>query len=246
MKNIKKTTDDIEVTTTRDATENERSILLQTLSSLPISRKRYLKAALNTAVFWVLISAALCILWFIMGLAISGFFNLDIGLNSVYKSYLFPVILIIAAYLSIYSTRNWLRSSIDEHALIKADLKAKKTFTETYKVIAAKSFKEPKLGGLLYFLQLQKSGSPEQKIKAIYDYESQNENPNLNKLLSIKQEFIFCSAPASGYVFEYQFKGEPIEQIAEYDLTLPPEEWPKPNSWHNEEWSALISLYNPK
>lgn len=244
--NIKMTTDDIEVTTTRDATENEQNILLQTLSSLPISRKRYLKAALNTAVFWVFISFALCVFWFVISLMVAGFFNLDVGVNSVYASYLFPLLLVIAAYFSLYSTRNWLRSSIDEHALIKADLKAKKTFIETYQVVAAKSFKEPKFGGLLYFLQLQKSDSSEQKIKAIYDYESQSDDSNPNKLLSIKQEFILCSAPASGFVFEHQFKGNSINQIIEYDLTLSPEEWPEPNSWQDVDWNALASLYNPK
>ena len=119
-------------------------------------RKRYLKAVLNTAVFWIFLLAGFCILWFISSIIVSGFTHLDIGISSDYAKYLFPLMITAAAILAINSTKNWLNTTIDEYSLIKTDLTDQKTNIETYQVIAATCFKEPEFGGLLYFLLVQR------------------------------------------------------------------------------------------
>jgi len=245
MNNIKQTPNEPENIITRDATDAEQETLREVLTLLPIPKKRYLKASLNTAVFWIFLLAGLCILWFIGGLLISSLFNLDLGISSTYAQYIFPILIVSAAFFAINSTRNWLNSSVNEYALIKADLAAKITVIDAYQVVNAKLFKEPKLGGLVYFLLLQKAGSQQQKIRVIYDYESQNEQANPKKLLTIKQQIIFYSAATSEYLFKYKFYGDDIEVIEQHELTLTPEQWPEPNSWQKSGWDSIERLYNP-
>lgn len=231
----------------RNATKAERIALEEALTRLPIPRKRYLKAALNTAVFWIFLLAAFCILWFISSIIVSGLTGLDIGLSSEHANYLFPLMIVIAAIFAINSTKQWLNATTDEYSLIKMDLTAQKTNIATYQIVAATCFKEPELGGLLYFLLLQKDGdkaSNEPGIKAIYDYESQNEHIDPTKLLTIKKQMTISIAPFSGYLFEHRFEGELVKDVPQYDLTLSPDQWPEPNTWINVDWKELKAIYN--
>ena len=246
MTDIKQTPNKTKSIITRDATDAEQETLREVLTHLPIPKKRYLKAALNTAVFWIFLLTGLCILWFIVGLLVSLSFNLDLGISSTYAHYVFPLLILTAAFFAINSTRNWLNSSVNEYAMIEADLTSKTTVIETYEVVKAKSFREPRLGGLVYFLLLQKAGSQEQKIRVIYDYESQNEQAVRYKLLTIKQQIIFYSAATSQYLFKHKFRGGNIKAIEQYELTLSPDQWPEPNSWQESDWDSLGLLYGPQ
>jgi len=234
--------------TSRHATKFELNTLEEALSRLPIPRKRYLKAALNTAVFWIFLLAAFCILWFVISIVISGLTGLDIGLSSVHANYLFPIMVITAIIVAVNSTKNWLNTTTDEYSLIKMDLMNQKTNVETFQVVKASCFKEPQLGGLLYFLLIQRhdeNGLKEKTaIRAIYDYESQNEQIDATQLLTIQKQITITSAPTSNYLFEHQFQGELVKDIVQYDLTVSPERWPEPNAWIDVKWSELPSIYN--
>ena len=246
MTYIKQTANESKNVIRRNATNAEQLTLKEVLTHLPIPQKRYLKATLNTAVFWTFLLAGLCILWFVGGLLVSSLFNSDLGISSAYAPYIFPILIVSAAFFAINSTRTWLNSSVNEYAMIEADIASKITVIETYQVIKAKSFQEPKLGGLVYFLLLQEPGSQQQKIRVIYDYESQNEQADPKKLLKIKQQIIFYSAATSQYLFKHKFHGYNIEAIEKYELTLSPDQWPEPNSWQESDWDSLALLYNPQ
>lgn len=230
---------------TRSSTEAEKKALIEVLSTLPIPRKRYIKAALNTAVFCTFSFLAFCIIWFISDIIFSTFLNINIGISSLYAEYLFPTVIFAAITFSINSTRRWLNSTIDEYSLIKADIITQKTDVEKFQVIDAICFKEPEFGGRLYFLLLQSINPNKKRIRVVYDYESQNKNPAPQKVLIIKKQMTLYTAPISNYLFENSFEGDLIEGIEQYHLTLPPEQWPEPNSWKDIKWNTLKSIYNP-
>jgi len=226
----------------RTMTEAERSQLQQALVQVPHPRKRYLKAALNIAVFWIFLLAGLCLAWFILSLILADLANIDVGPSGLYASTTFTLLIILAAFFAINSTRRWLKSSPNEYALIKADLKSANTTVDTYHVKAMKCFKEPQFGGLIYFLLLQPSDSLTQKIRVIYDYASQQQT-DPSKLLTIKDTLTLSFATHSGYVYENEFKGEDVSKREEYELTLAPEFWPNADSWLIHDWQSITTIY---
>ncbi|TEW55954.1 hypothetical protein E2R68_02355 [Psychromonas sp. RZ22] len=223
----------------RTLSEQEKNHLTQALSSLPVPRKRYLKAALNTSVFWVFSLAIFCIVWFISSLLIAAFTEFDIGISSDYAKHIFPIIILIAGFFAINSTKKWLATSENDYALVKADLKAQQVVLDTYQVIESKCFKEPEHGGLLYFLLLKAPHNETTKVRAIYDYESQKKDPDIKSLLSITHQITICTAPQSKLVVSNQFSGQAMGKISYFALTTEPENWPQPNSWVNSDWHTL-------
>ncbi|MDA7745726.1 hypothetical protein N8878_00140 [Psychromonas sp.] len=230
----------------RNFTKQEQEYLQKALNSLPVPRKRHLKAALNTAVFWIFSLTAFCIAWFIGSLIISAIFTVDIGISSEYAKFLFPLLILLAAFLAINSTKRWLAESPNEYALVTADLKQQKALTECYQVLAVKCFKEPEHNGLLYFLLLKSETDSAHKIRAMYDYESQNDKPDDDLLLSITNALTICIAPHSKIVVSNNFHGEAITNIIHFQLTAPPSSWPKPDSWQNFHWDQLQAIYSNK
>lgn len=230
----------------RDMTEQENITLKEVLVTLPVPRKRYLKAALNTAVFWIFSLAGFCILWFIGSLTIAAFTSFDIGISSPYAIYIFASAIMAGLLFALSSTKNWLAGSVDDYALVKADLDAQKINAETYHVNAVKCFKEPELGGLLYFLLLQHPVDATLSVRAIYDYESQNKNADTNALLLIRDKITICTAPCSALVVDNLFTGNECKEMMHDELTASPEQWPEANSWQTLEWARLASTFNPQ
>lgn len=233
----------------------ELEFLRKILANLPVPKKRYLKAALNTAVFWVFNLAGCCIAWFIISLIVSATFNLDIGISSIYSTAIFSISILLAALLSIKSTKDWLNDSVNEYALVKKDLTQRKVSTQTFTVQAVKCFKEPEFGGLLYILLLcpayssktskLKKENLNQSIRVIYDYESQRVDSEQSNLLTIKEKLTIKTAPHSQLVIDNIFAGEASCNIESYPLTAQPEVWPEPDSWMQLEWEELVQRYNP-
>jgi len=230
----------------RNMTEVEHLFLAQVLTNLPAPQKRHLKAALNTAVFWVFSLAGFCILWFISSLLISTFSRLDIGISSDYAQVIFPVAILLAAIFSINSTRKWLANSDKSYTLVQADIASQKIMFERYQIDAVKCFKEPEHGGLLYFLLVKHSATEQQKIRVIYDYESQNINIDPRTLLAITTQITICSAPQSKLIVDNHFEGDLFTNIKHFDLTVAPNLWPKPDSWESAQWQTLEQLYSVK
>jgi len=228
----------------REMTEIEHLFLAHVLGTLPAPKKRYLKAALNTAVFWVFSLFGFCILWFISSLILTTFASIDIGVSSDYSTVIFPIAIIVAGLFAINSTRKWLSTSESGYTYVKADLAAQKIQTERYKVKSVKCFKESKHGGLLYFLLLKHPVSKQKSIRVIYDYESQNDQVDPTLLLTIKTVLTICTAPNSKIVVDNVFEGDSITKIEYLDLTASPEQWPNPDSWEDSEWSSLHLTYS--
>ncbi|MBB1272380.1 hypothetical protein [Psychromonas sp. SR45-3] len=230
----------------------EHKQLTDILLTLPVPQKRYLKAALNTAVFWVFSLAAFCILWFISSLLVASFSTLDIGISSQYAIFIFPTAIVLAAIFAINSTRKWLAESDNLYTLVKADLKAQQVCKASFKVMGVKCFKEPEHGGVLYCLLLQTNsvtGSSDTQCKAnmirvIYDYQSQQAKIDPTTLLKPSDNITIITAPQSLLVLDNIFEGERLADIKHFALTLPPEKWPKPDSWLDEDWQELENSYS--
>lgn len=235
----------------RDITETEVLTLSQILSTLPVPRKRHLKAALNTAVFSVFSLAGFCIFWFVASIILAAFTNIDIGISSVYSSAIFIVAIITALAIAINSTKNWLANSVNDYGLINTDIKARKIADQTFSIQDVKCFKEPEHGGLLYFLLLS-SDNPTStedsslRIRAIYDYESQNVEVEQHKLLVIKQELTISTAPHSQFVLSNTFKGQELGQTTVFDLAVSPTQWPKADSWFQGHWNMLETQFGKR
>ena len=234
-------------------TEAQRLYLQQVLATLPSPKKQSLKAALNTAVFWVFISAGLCILWFISSLVVSAVFEVDIGISSSYSTFLFSAILVIAGLFSVNSTRKWLQASGSLYSRINIDLTINRVKEENYNIMNVKCFREPEHNGLIYFLQLvplptnqsKMSRQEEAKIRVIYDYESQSNSVEASQLLIIKSVLTIVSGNHCGIVLENDFSGAVLAEIEHFDLTILPEKWPSPDSWLSDDWQNLAPRYAP-
>ena len=231
---------------------HEHKQLTDILSTLPVPQKRYLKAGLNTAVFWVFSLAAFCIIWFVSSLLLASFSPLDIGISSQYAAFIFPTAILLAAIFAINSTRKWLAESDNLYTLVNADIKAQQVCKESFQVMAVKCFKEPEHGGLLYFLLLQSNSDTESPdihckanlIRVIYDYQSQQEQIDPSTLLKPSEIITIITAPQSLLVLDNIFEGERLSDIKHFALTLPPEHWPKPDSWLDEDWQELENRYS--
>lgn len=232
----------------------EREALTQLLTTLPIPRKRWLKAALNTAVFFIFSLAGMCIAWFILSLIVSASINIDIGISSTYSSIVFSISCFFAFLIAYNSTKQWLNTTIDDYALVAADIKANQTVQSTYTVIDVKCFKEPELGGLLYLLRLREQHSDmtqnkskhsvQDKIRVIYDYESQNSESNRSDLITIKETLILSHAPRCQFIFSNTFEGINIDNISHQTLAIPPKLWPDADSWLSMSWDELDTSYS--
>jgi len=229
---------------TRECTEAELVFLTQALNTLPTPKKSYLKALLNTAVFWIFSLAALCVFWFIITLVISFIFNFNIGLSSAYSTSIFSLMVVCSALFSINSTRKWLQKNHGLYQQIKADISIKKTLTERYEVVAVKCFKEPQHNGLIYLLCLKSTTTNNNKIRVIYDYASQDTEASAEDLITIKTKLIINLAPQSQTFLNYQYYGQQVLDIKHYDLKVPPEQWPVADRWLNEDWNTLEKQYS--
>lgn len=237
----------------RSATAVEMTALTKLLVTLPTPKKRFLKAALNTAVFSFFSAAGLCILWFIISLLLVLLINIDLGISSRFSSFIFGFIGLTSILIAVNSTKKWLKNTNNDYGLVAADLKANKTTEHTFIVKNVKCFKEPEHGGLLYFLLLiehplthsnPNNGSTQAKVRAIYDYESQRSNLDGRSLIVVKEKIIITEAPISKFVFNTRFEGNPLNVGSPLALTSPPKLWPIPDSWCCIDWDKLESQYS--
>jgi len=231
--------------TRHELTDEERNLLLKQLATLPTSRKNFLKACLNTSVVWIFSLIALSVVWLMFSVSISYFFPVNIGPGSQFSNYTFCFLALISLLFALRSTRNWLVNAKGLQTLIKADLKANISDKVTYQVKAVKCFKEPQLGGLLYLLLLQEENKSEVKIRAIYDYESQNKEADRKALLSIKEQLTICSTLNSQLVLSNTFKGDKVVNIQHFELSALPEKWPKADSWQTFDWESVEVALSP-
>jgi hypothetical protein len=232
-------------------TKAQKSYLEEVLSTQPTPKRQTLKAALNTAVFWVFSAAALCLFWFIASLIMAAILNVDIGISGPYSTVVFPFIIIISGLFSVNSTRKWLHQSGNLYSLISADLNLKKVKRETYQVTAVKCFKEPQHNGLIYCLRVEPSNqyhndnnnSQKAKVRVIYDYESQSLDISTQHLLTIKSTLAIITAVHSDVVIENNFSGPESTVISHFDLNIPPAQWPSPDSWLAEDWDTIEAQF---
>ena len=237
-------TNPVNLTNTRISTEDELFFLMRVLTSLSTPKRRYLKAALNTAVFWIFSLAAFCIIWFIIGLVITAISDIDVGISSEYATIIFPIAVITAALFSLNSTRKWLKGSDLLYKKVNLDLSVKKTHSKAYNVVAAKCFQEPEYKGLIYLLLLKSSAEKSRKIRVIYDYESQKKRTQQQALITITTQLIINTAPQSQITLNYEYNQSPFNKIEHYPLTVAPEFWPQADTWLEADWHTLEQCYS--
>ena len=198
-------------------------------------RKRTLKAILNTL---VMLGGTLVALLLVSGVAsyltpYSEYLRLLLNF-----AYLQELAITASSCFALYSSYRWLKSEENNYPLILQDITEAQVFDETYVVLDVCRFQEPKMGGFIYFLKISA-----QDIFVVYDYQSQTES---NQVLLILNQLTLSRAPHSGFYVSQRFQGQAVALSATYPITLPPEKWPKPDSWLSLSWSDLESSFNQK
>ncbi|WP_019614078.1 hypothetical protein [Psychromonas ossibalaenae] len=225
-----------ETAVTRKMNASESEFINSLLQSMPSGRRRLLKAALNTAVFWLLSMLAFGLLWLVLTWAVGLFSTLEIGLNSGYGLWIKYSGVFICAVYALSVTLKWLQQWPDHRAALLRDKAGGVVVDEHYHVAEVKCFKEPQYGGLIYFLHMS-----DNKVLVVYDYESQTEK---GSSFVVKRSLQISRAPDSGYYIEQHFSGAVITSCATFALTIAPDLWPKPDSWCDIDWHELEDKFS--
>ncbi|WP_028866171.1 hypothetical protein [Psychromonas aquimarina] len=222
-----------EAAVTRKMNASESEFINSLLQSMPNGRRRLLKAALNTAVFWLLSMLAFGLAWLVLTWAVGLFSTLEIGLNSSYGVWIKYSGVFICAFYALSVTLKWLQEWPDHRGALLKDKAAGVVIDEHYQVAEVKRFKEPQYGGLIYFLQMS-----DKKVLVVYDYESQTEQ---GSTFTVKSSLQISRAPASGYYIKQSFSGAVVAPCATFALSIAPDLWPEPDSWCDIAWHELES-----
>jgi hypothetical protein len=140
--------------------------------------------------------------------------------------------------MAIRSTVRWVKTLPDNRSELAADLAKGAVSDETYRVVGAKRFQEPEHGGLIYFLRTE-----DDRVLALYDHESQDlsvrgEDPQQSSFRP-RAELTLTRAPATRFVLDKRFNGQPIETPPPIELSAPPHEWPENEAFCDVPWDDL-------
>jgi len=219
--------------TKRASSADELDYLHHLLREAASPRKRLLKAILNFFVLW---GALLLGLLFASGVLSYLATGNELLTSILSFSGLREVAIVISASFALLSTYRWLKAWENPYPDILQDINDKKVIVETYVVQDMCRFQEPELGGFIYFLKVS-----EQAVFVIYDYQSQTEN---DAVFLVKRNMQLSLAPHCKKQLGQEWQGDDIFVSATYPLTLPPENWPQPETWLSVEWSQLPSFFS--
>jgi hypothetical protein len=220
---------------TRASTAEEIEYLKHRLQQTLSPRKRLLKAILNTLVMW---GGALLGLLLISGVASSLAHYSELLSQIISYSGTKKLVIVGTALYALFSTYRWLTTTENTYPLILQDITDATVVDETYPIQAVCRFQEPEMGGFIYLLKIS-----EQAIFVLYDYQSQTKPDNV---FLIQDKLILSKASHCDHYVKRQFTGEPLIVKNTYPLTLPPEQWPVPNTWLSMSWLDITSYFSQK
>ena len=129
--------------------------------------RSYLSAQTRNYRFWIMLSGFLAqwfgsmvvivILWFILSLVAKNFTNFDFSFKSPIGATVLKILTLMTAIWSALQNWQWFNKAQNIRTIIANDMKQGMVVEEHYKFSAAKCFREPEHGGLMYFLLDEKN-----------------------------------------------------------------------------------------
>lgn len=222
----------------RQISKTERNELERLYSSAQTRKKRFWIMLVGFLAQWLSSMVAIVIIWFILFLVAKNFTNFDFSFQSPIGAMALKAFTLITAIWSALQNWQWFNKGQSMRTIIANDLKQGMIVEEYYKFSAAKCFREPEHGGLMYFLHDENN-----RTYVLFDYESQNLNVNMkqstnNQFYPMTNLTVVC-APHSKLIISKEFSGERLLTDNPREITLSPEYWPELDEFCNIKWNDL-------
>lgn len=130
----------------------ERIELEHLYSSAQTRKNRFWIMLTGFLVQWFGCMTLIVIIWYILSWLVSLFTTIDFSLRSSIGAVVLKIIVLITAIWSALQNWQWFNRAPNMRSLIAKDISEGMVVEERYHFSAAKSFREPEHGGLMYFL----------------------------------------------------------------------------------------------
>ena len=222
----------------RSITNSERTELERLYSSTQTRKNRFWIMLAGFLAQWLGSMAVIVIIWFILSWIVGYFIKFDFGFQSSSGMVVLKIFFLITAIWSAFQNWQWFNRAPNMRSIIAKDISEGLVVEEQYHFSAAKCFREPEHGGLMYFL-LEKQN----RTYVVFDHESQISNHNVaqssNSQLSPMSNLTVVRAPQSKLMIRQEFSGDALHTDNLREITLSPEYWPELNAFCNIKWNDL-------
>jgi hypothetical protein len=222
----------------RPITNSERTELERLYSCAQTRKNRFWIMLAGFFSQWLGSMVIIVIICLILSWVASIFTKFDFSFRSSIGAVVLNLFIIITAVWSALQNWQWFKRSTNMRTLIAIDISEGMVVEEQYHFSAAKCFREPEHGGLMYFLLDEKN-----RTYVIFDHESQNLNDNMmqssSSLLFPKTDLTVIRAPKSKLMICQEFSGVRLHTDFPREITLSPENWPDPNAFYRIKWDDL-------
>ncbi|PTT77797.1 hypothetical protein DBR42_24675 [Pelomonas sp. HMWF004] len=222
----------------RIASANELAFLRDHLAGTPTTALRWRRGAGNALVLWAVSLLGFVIVWSAAAWLAYRIAGIDCGLHSAVAPWLLGIATPLCAVYAVGSSVLWISRCKDYRSSLAADIAAAQVIEEHYVFDAARQFREPEHGGLIYFLRatdgrvLTLDGDPGRSL------DDQDDDPLISSCRPMPK-LILVRAPQTGGVISRTFSGEPLELSDPIELHAPPEQWPETEAYCGIPWPQL-------
>jgi hypothetical protein len=172
------------------------------------------------------------------------FSGLDVGWQSPHALWIAAGGAAGSAAFAARAARSWFASQSDGRTGFARDLELGLVVDETYALTAAKRFREPEHGGLMYFLR-----TDDEQVLVLFDYESQDLGVNggdpLQSSFRPRTKLTIARAPTTRVVLSTSFDGPELALGVPLELAAGPEQWPESGELCTVPWGALERHFGP-
>ncbi len=222
----------------RPIANSELAELERLHSSTQTRKNRFLIMLAGFFAQWLGSMAVILILWFILSWLASFFTTFDFSLKSSIGAVVLKIFILITAIWSAFQNWQWFNRAPNMRELISKDISDGMVVEEQHYFSAAKCFREPEHGGLMYFLLDEKK-----RTYVVFDHESQNLIVNMEQSndsqFSPMTNLTVVRAPQSKLIIHQEFSGERLHTDIPREITLSPEYWPEFDAFCNIKWNDL-------
>lgn len=222
----------------RPITKEELAELERLYSSTQTHKNRFWIMIAGFFAQWLGSMAIIVIVWFIISWAANFFTKYDFSIQSSAGVWALNFFILITAIWAALQNWQWFKRAPNMRAVIAKDISEGMVEEEQYQFSAAKCFREPEHGGLMYFLLDDKN-----RTYVVFDHESQNLNINLaqsnENLLCPMTDLIVVRAPQSKLMIRQEFSGQRLHTAIPQEITLSPEHWPEFDAFCNIKWNDI-------
>jgi hypothetical protein len=228
-----------ELTTTRRASDSERSALEAELNSARGNQRENLGLLVGPSLTFALIFG---LLWAILYGVGWRFFAVDLGLHSAAAPWILAVGALTLVAIIGPAIMNDLKYSKSATSALQADLALGTVEEMTIHVVEAIRMQEPEHEGFLFFLR-----TVDGRVYVQFDYESQDlgvdgKDPETSSYQP-REMLNVVRTRHQGRVLASTFSGQPVPIAQKVNLASKRKHWPNPDSFCDVPWDRLLATY---